>query len=54
MSPLPMPRIFPGPVNVKVTAGAASGTRTLFHTEAGKDSPHKAIKVQMRPNPLAK
>jgi hypothetical protein len=31
-----------------------SGTRTLFHTEAGKDSPHKAIKVQMRPDPLAK
>ena len=31
-----------------------SGTRTLFHTEAGKDSPHKALKVQMRPDPLAR
>jgi len=33
---------------------STSGTRTLFHTEAGKESPHKAIKVQMRPDPLAK
>lgn len=31
-----------------------SATRALFHTEAGKESPHKAIKVQMRPDPLAK
>jgi hypothetical protein len=30
------------------------GTRTLFHTEAGKGNPHKAIKVRMRPDPLAK
>jgi hypothetical protein len=31
-----------------------SGTRTLFHSESGKDGNQKVVKLQMRPHPLAK
>jgi hypothetical protein len=30
-----------------------TGTRTFFHNEGGKQAQPKAIKIQMRPNPLA-
>jgi hypothetical protein len=33
---------------------STSGTRTLFHTENGKEGRHKAIKFQLRPTPLAR
>ena len=33
---------------------STSGTRTLFHTEQGKEGRHKAIKFQLRPSPLAR
>ncbi|HZQ75059.1 MAG TPA: carboxypeptidase-like regulatory domain-containing protein [Burkholderiales bacterium] len=32
---------------------STTGTRALFHTEMGKEGRHKAIKFQLRPNPLA-
>jgi hypothetical protein len=32
---------------------STTGTRALFHTEMGKEGGHKAIKFQLRPNPLA-
>ncbi len=31
-----------------------SGTRTLFHNEGGKEMRHKAVKIQLRPDPLAR
>jgi hypothetical protein len=31
-----------------------SGTRTLFHSESGKEGNHKAVKLQLRPSPLAR
>jgi hypothetical protein len=31
-----------------------SGTRTLFHSESGKEGSPKVVKLQMRPDPLAK
>ena len=31
-----------------------SGTRTNFHLEGGKENRPKAIKLQLRPNPLAR
>jgi len=30
------------------------GTRTMFHLEGGKENRPKAVKIQLRPNPLAK
>ena len=30
------------------------GTRTMFHLEGGKDSRPKAVKIQLRPNPLSR
>jgi hypothetical protein len=33
---------------------STTGTRTLFHTEMGKEGRHKAIKFQLRPDPLAR
>jgi hypothetical protein len=31
-----------------------SGTRALFHSESGKEGSQKVVKLQIRPNPLAK
>src|SRR6266851_1089134 len=31
-----------------------SGTRTLFHNEGGKEMRHKAVRIQLRPDPLAR
>lgn len=31
-----------------------TGTRTFFHNEGGKGSRPKAIKIQLRPDPLAR
>ena len=31
-----------------------SGTRALFHSESGKEGSPKVVKLQMRPDPLAK
>jgi hypothetical protein len=31
-----------------------SGTRVLFHSESGKEGNHKAVKLQLRPSPLAR
>jgi hypothetical protein len=31
-----------------------SGTRTLFHSESGKEGNHKVVKMQLRPSPLAR